>query len=213
MDIICDMTTIYPEFEKVSCGQATSFSAVGSKFVQLFADLNSWWSGWISQNPNSASVVESEAEIINIRTRDAEGVLFPTILQFDSLSNAYAVILYDAARILLLQAWQKLSTLIPCNAQELIVCHEQIQPNGILLGGSSDVEALAREILKSMDYCYVQSGKFIGTYCILLSLDIAHSCFEEGSREARWLLKNENKAQGYDCRRLRLLPKCQLGEM
>jgi hypothetical protein len=213
MDIICDMTTIYPELEKGASCQATSFSAVISKVVQLFADLNSWWSGWISQNSNSATVIAPDAKEMNIRTRDAEGFLFPSILHFDNLSNAYTVILYDAVRILLLQASQKLLTLTPLNAQELIVFHDQIQPNEPLLGLSSDVEALAREILRSMDYCYVHSGKFIGTYCILLSLDIANSCFEEDSREAIWLSKNETKNKGYDCTRLRLLPECQLGRM
>jgi hypothetical protein len=43
MDIMCDMTTIYPELEKVASGQATSFSVVKSKIVELFTDLNSWW--------------------------------------------------------------------------------------------------------------------------------------------------------------------------
>jgi hypothetical protein len=208
------MTTIYPELEKFACGQGTSLNTVKSKVVQLFfADLNSWWSGWISQNSNSATVVMSDEKLLIIRTRDAEGVLFPTILQFDNLSNAYTVILYDALRILLLQASEKLLTLTPFDTQELIICHEQIPPNGPLLGLSSDVKALAREILRSMDYCYVQSGKFIGTYCILLSLDIANGCFDEDSREARWLSKNETKNKGRDCSRLRLLPQCQLGEL
>ncbi len=213
MDIICDMTTIYPELEKGADCQATSFSAVRSKVFQLFTDLNSWWSGWISQNSNSATVIALDAKEINIRPRDSEGVLFPSILHFDNLWNAYTLILYDAVRILLLQASQKLLALTPLNAEELIVFHDQIQPNGPLLGLSSDVEALAREILRSMDYCYVQSGKFIGTYCILLSLEIAYSCFEDDSRAARWLSKNKTKNEGYACTRLRLLPECQLGRI
>jgi hypothetical protein len=207
------MTTIYPELEKVANGQATSFSAVRSKVVQLFTDLNSWWSGWISQNSNSATTVPSDSRPINILTNDVEGPLFQTILQFDNLSNAYTVILYHAVRILLLQALQKLLTLTPFDIQELIACDEQTQPHLPFLGLSFDVEVLAREILRSMDYCYMQSGKFIGTYCIFLSLDIANSCFEEASREARWLSKNKRKNERYDCTRLRLLPECQLGRM
>jgi hypothetical protein len=104
-------------------------------------------------------------------------------------------------------------TLTTFNTQEINVCHEQIQPNVPLLGLSSDVEALARETLRSTDYCYVQSGKFIGTYCILLPLDIANSCFDEDSREARWLSKNRTKNEEYDYKRPRLLPSCQLGGM
>ena len=205
------MTILYPDLENLASGQVTSLSAVKSKVVQLFTDLNSLWSGWINQNWNSATVVASDAKSTNVRTRDAEGVLFPTILQFDNLSNAYAVILYNAVRILLLQASQKLLALHPFDAQDLIVCHEEIQSNVPLLGLSSDAKALACEILRSMDYCYVQSGKFIGTYSIFLSLDIANSCFDECSREARWLSRNAPKNEGYDCTRLRLLPQCQLG--
>lgn len=58
----------------------------------------------------------------------------------------------------------------------------------VLLGISSDIKALAGEILRSLTYCYEKSPSLVGTFSFLFIQDVAYGCFDPGSREAQWIV-------------------------
>jgi hypothetical protein len=89
-------------------------------------------------------------------------------------------------RIFLLQLWHILQpppNSIQTTDQGVILD----MPNGTaLLGITSNTKSLAREILRSLTYCYGKTRRFVNTASFLFIQDIAYGCFEEGSKEAMW---------------------------
>ena len=142
-----------------------------------FRQLNEWWRRWELDCGSLVAVVYHTA---------ADEPPFPTLLKYKNLWTAFTVCVYDAIRILLLQLWQPfqhfLSSSEPIDESFLL---ETPNRTG-LLGITTDIKGLAREILRSLNYCYEKSRRFIYTFSFLFIQDVAYGCFEPGSKEALW---------------------------
>lgn len=148
-------------------------------------DMDHWWIGWMKYNPEACYKVNTDLKAT--LTADATGPLYPTVLRYSSLWAGYMVCTYDCMRILLLFILQQ----IPLPPQELCVYSQGLLADPFnespLLGISSDIQGLAREVLQSFDYCYEQSGGFMGTFCIVCIFDQVAQSLNWSQREIEWL--------------------------
>lgn len=145
-------------------------------------ELNAWWLQWEAEHAQSAMEVTPHQTISE--------PLFPTHLQYDILWTAFTVCVYDAIRILLLQLWQNLQ-LFPEESQTAPEGAVLDMPNDTaLLGVTSDIKGLGREILRSLKYCYGKSRRFISTFSFLFIQDVAYGCFNQDSKEALWIVEH-----------------------
>ncbi|KAE9381020.1 hypothetical protein N431DRAFT_396345 [Stipitochalara longipes BDJ] len=187
LDVLCDIANHLADLK------ALSKSPDSSKIHQLHGDIDSsirdlddWWRGWSTANPHSCKEVVTDPS--SSITTDADGALFVTHLVYDRLWTAYTVTTYNAARILLLQASKSVTQLSPQFARHPAQSDSLKDDSGTpLLGINSNSKDLALEIIRSMQYCSDQSGRFLGTFAAVFILDVAYSALERGSREAIWL--------------------------
>jgi hypothetical protein len=116
--------------------------------------------------------------------------LFPTLLEYDTVWAAFTICTYNAIRILLLQLWQMLQ-LYPSSVQKINPTVVLDIPNRTaLLGITSDSRGLACEILRSLTFCYRKSRRFVSTFTFLFIQEVAYGCFDQDSREARWVTQH-----------------------
>lgn len=59
-----------------------------------------------------------------------------------------------------------------------------------LLGITSDIKGLASEILRSLEYSYGKSRRFVSTFSFFFIQDVAYGCFDKGSKEAMWVIEH-----------------------
>lgn len=214
LDILCDIADLRAEMNGsrtcVATEQHTNFN---DKAYAIMANLNAWWLEWEEQNPG---VCWEVATFPFTLLEDPEGPLYPTSLEYTNIEVAFIVCAHDSARILLLQVFASLGILSP---PQLDVSNAV--PKNPLLGISFDSVGLAHEIMRSTEYCSIQSGHFMGSFSAILILDIAYSVLAkvEGSRVARWLVKNSQLGLGFletefrpgkDIMDVVMLPTCQL---
>ncbi|KFA51891.1 hypothetical protein S40293_04101 [Stachybotrys chartarum IBT 40293] len=136
-----------------SNGHGLERSRLTRQVAASLQELNCWWQQWEANRTQLATEValdEGNAE-----------PLFPTLLEYDLPWTAFAVCTYNAMRILLLQL---------SNTLQLTSCQDPAIHQGIildipnqtaLLGITSDMRGLAREILRSLTYSYRMSRRII----------------------------------------------------
>jgi hypothetical protein len=218
LDIIGDIANHLADLKALSKAPNTSkIERLHDDIYSSICDLDSWWRDWIKTNPRSCKEVVTDPG--NNVISDANGPLFATHLVYDKLWTAYITTTYNAARILLLQATKSVTRLLPVSARHPTQSNSlKDDPNTTpLLGISSDSRGLALEILRSMQYCSDQSGRFLGTFAAVFILDVAYSALERDSREAIWLwgkgVKGKRLQEGIDkegSTRIEIIPSCQV---
>lgn len=133
--------------------------------------LNSWWRHWEAEDTHSA---------IEIPLYPTTPSILPTLLKYNRLDTAFTICIYNAMRILLLQLWQTLRH--HPNPIEATTYDRGIildLPNETaLLGITSDIKGLAREILRSLECCYGEFSRFTCTVSFLFIQDVAYGCFD-----------------------------------
>jgi hypothetical protein len=184
-------------------------------------ELNCWWQYWMASklgNPEFCQEILLDTET-TLYTKDANGVIFPSILVYDGLRTGYTVCTYNAARILLLEAIVMLSqTPSPLNSNDYLSMLNTNNNNnqGPLLGISSDVSGLAREIFRSAEYLHIKSDEFMVSFTSMFIFDIAYSALDPESREAKWLLSKlalpmrSMHGKGERAKAITVLPTCRL---
>jgi len=151
----------------------------------MLKQLNNWWLDWRKSHPHACKTFFPDPKLTI--TKDSEGLIFPTLLQYDSIWTAHTVCLYDTARILLLHIWNKLARYLKTGEEEEFMLSK---PNDTpLLGITSDITGLAHEIIRTSEYCHEPSHRFVGTFCVVLPQDVAYACLCPQSREARFLAR------------------------
>ncbi|KAG4436917.1 hypothetical protein IFR05_007605 [Cadophora sp. M221] len=174
VDIGADISQYNSDFQGL-----VGYHSQEPKYLQLvdqvansIEELNTWWRKWETEHPYAATEVTSTANT----------PLFPTILEYNTLWEAFTICFHNAIRILLLQLWDVLkpfSTFHPVTLNE--------QNFTALLGISSDIRRLACEILRSLRYSYRMSRRFVYTFSFLVISDVTYGCFDRESSEARWI--------------------------
>lgn len=189
VDLLADISELIADIDEDCRGiTALDFCSFKNRAVNTLHSLNAWWEDWLSKHPKACKEVPSTSEPRIIK--DADRPPFPKVLAYDGLWTANIVITHDALRILLLQVWQFI-----VNADASVLkCEPDLpfdKPNDTpLLGISSDIHGLAREVLRSLEYCHEHSECFLGTICSFLALDVAYGVLDKESREGRWLWEN-----------------------
>jgi hypothetical protein len=174
VDIGADITEYIAQAKifNSKCNQGVENTYLKFQVASSLEELNTWWHHWEAEQTQPATEVTSH--------QDANESIFDKLLEYDTMWTAFTVCYYDAIRILLLQLWYILR---PFPAPEIILD----EPNRTeLLGITSNSERLAREILRSLKYCYGKSQRFIYTSSFLFIQDVAYGCFYQGSKEAAW---------------------------
>lgn len=119
-----------------------------------------------SRAPNAATEV----------TSTANSPVFPTILEYDTLWEAFTICFHNAMRILLLQL---LGTLKPFSTFHSILLDDQ--NSTALLGITSNTRGLSCEILRSLRYSYRMFRRFVYTFSFLVISDVAYGWFDRES--------------------------------
>ncbi|KFY71966.1 hypothetical protein V499_07861 [Pseudogymnoascus sp. VKM F-103] len=174
VDIGADITEYIAQAKifNSKCNQGAENTNLKFQVASSLEELNTWWHHWEAEQTEPASELTSH--------QDTNESIFHTLLEYDTLWTAFTVCYYDAIRILLLQLWYILR---PFPGPKIILD----EPNRTaLLGITSNSERLAREILRSLKYCYRKSQRFIYTSSFLFIQDVAYGCFYQGSKEAAW---------------------------
>jgi hypothetical protein len=166
----------------------SEYSNLKTQVALSLQDLNAWWFRWEAENGQCA---------IEMPPHLPQTTPFPTLLQFNTLWQAFTVSIYAAMRILLLQLWQYLLQHSPpsspsnVNLQVKEVNVVLDVPNSTpFLGISSSTSLLASEILRTFSYCYSCTHRFITTVSFLFIQDVAYGCFPSSSKEARWAARH-----------------------
>lgn len=155
-------------------------------------DLNFWWKAWLQNSPDPCQEYPVEPE--NSFSKDATGTVFETLLQFSRLAAAYTLCTYNATRILLLRILLRISQAEEqtvyhmgyYSAAELNLLEEPNDKKTPLLGVSSNIEGLAHEIFRAIEYVHHQTQDFMTSFANFYLLDIAYSALDPRSREAKW---------------------------
>ena len=174
-EYLCQIKT----YESGNRNQDLEYSQLKTNVAASLKELNTWWRQWEAEHAQRAT------EIISRQATSKP--LFPTLLEYDMLWTAFTVCIYDAIRILLLQLWNMpqllLSSIQPSDPSVVL----DVPNRTALLGITSDTKGLACEILRSLEYCYGKSRRFIYTFSFLFIQDVAYGCFDQGSKEAIWV--------------------------
>jgi hypothetical protein len=170
------------------CQVISEYTALKSQVASSIEELNMWWCWWEVSNANCA---------IEIAPSSPDKTPFVTLLQFDSLWQAFTVSTYAAMRILLLQLWHYLLQHAPpslpldidfvMNPEEVVLDVPNTSP---LLGITASTQALAAEILRTFSYCYGCTSRFVTTVSFLFIQDVAYGCFPPESEEAKWAARH-----------------------
>jgi hypothetical protein len=211
IDILCDITNYRAELKGLVT--VTEKSELTKNILSTLKELNEWWEEWAVE-PTSGCV-EIEADAHNSVMQDCEGPILEKLLQYTDVWTAHIICSYDAARILLLEL---LGFLVP--SETSFGAFMLDKPNETpLLGISSDTNALALEIFRSLDYINTHYENFMGTFCVALVLDVAHKALKTNSRMRKWLwaggdAREQERYREKTCSLteipLVLLPTCQI---
>lgn len=214
LDILCDIADLRAEMnDSRRCASRIEDVNFTDKGLAIMASLDAWWLEWEAQNPGVCWEIESFPSTL---LKDSEGPLYSTSLEYTNIEIAFIVCAHDSARILLLQVFTSLGIARPEPPGVSLN-----MPKSPLLGISFDSVGLAHEIMRSTEYCSIQSGHFMGSFSAILILDIAYLALakEKDSRVARWLLENSQLGigvletefrPGKDIMDVVMLPTCQL---
>lgn len=188
MDIMCDLATLLADIDE-KFKKGTELDLLQHQTIKLLEELNVWWREWTTRCPLVCK--EIPTDLVHAATVDAEGPLFPSILVYDHFWTGYTLCIHNSIRILLTQALQMLS----CKSTQIPEAAAVVGSDpgtSLLLGITLDTKGLAYEMIRSIEYCYVQSTHFLGTACVLFPLDVAYGVLGGNSREAKWLRETKN---------------------
>lgn len=184
IDILCDAAGILADLLQHGPASSSEGFDLRQETKGLLDLLNDWWREWSNSHSQSCQTVSPDPS--TTMTKDSAGLIFPTLLRYDSIWTAHTVVLYDTARITLLTMWNILSR----DSHQPLEVPRLTEPNNTpLLGISSDITGLAHEIIRSLEYCHETSWRFVGTFCVILSQDVAYSCLRPESRESKFLTR------------------------
>jgi hypothetical protein len=186
MDYLVDIGADIAEYlsyvktlHRFQSNQRLDWAQLKTQVSNSFKGLNTWWRRWEVERLQAAIEVPSRHLTSN--------PIFRTLLEYDTLETAYEVCLYNTMRILLLHLWNTLQ-LFPNSTPSMGTDIVLDMPNQmVLLGISSNATGLACEILRSLRYCYGKSRRFLFTFSFLFIQEVAYGCFDEGSKEAKWM--------------------------
>jgi hypothetical protein len=186
VDIIADIAECladFKSFHSAETNQEPDWAQLKNQVAVCVEDLNTWWCQWEADHPQAVTEASS-CQVTNDQ-------LFPTLLEYDMLRTAYEVCFYNTVRILLLQLCHTLQ-LLPNQtpSSDPAVVLDMSNPT-VLLGITSDGPGLAREILRSLKYCYGKSRRFMFTFSFLFIQEVAYVCFESDSDEVKWILSQD----------------------
>jgi len=194
MDILCDIAGHLEDMKVIGEIQGgPAIESLTERVAMSLDELDDWWRGWITENPQVCYEIESAPDSTVIL--DDDGPLFPTVLQYTSLSAAYLVCTHNCGRILLLHLQRCLGVLATdplstSDAHSETVASDE-HNKAPLLGICSDSRALAHEIMRSLDYCFEQAGGFMASFCVRVLQNEEYDTLDPGSREAEWLRKRD----------------------
>ncbi len=184
VDILCDIADYRSDLKAVrQTHEDTKRVKLKERALTSLDSLDNWWLMWARENQGAWWEVKTNPDATLLD--DSSGPLYPTILEYSCVWVAYTVCTYDAARIMLLDTLTSLG-----NANEFVLPGLVENDSGCLAGISSESTSLAHEILRSIEFCSRQSSYFMGSFSVILILDIAYGALKKGSRESRWLLGN-----------------------
>ncbi|EPE24483.1 hypothetical protein GLAREA_08335 [Glarea lozoyensis ATCC 20868] len=210
MDIMCDIANYRARLRELSTSNENC--QLAADLISTLHELNDWWEDYAVESISWCTEVKADAQ--NSVMQDDDGPILDTLFHYKDVWTAHSICFYDATRILLLEL---LKAVLPC---EIFAQVSLENPNRTpLLGRSSDTNALALEIIRSLDYTNRYYENFMGTFCVALVLDVAYKALEEESRIRRWLLggqeakklaKDKSKANSPAELPLVMLPTCQI---
>lgn len=214
-DILCDTSVYLEDLRMTGDLEPARGHVLKAQVVDSINQLDVWWRYWLCAGGMTCEEVTIDVDT-TMYTKDSKGVIYPTLLVYNSLGTAYTVCTYNATRMLLLEALQSLSYLQPHTA----TYESPHEPNDKvpLLGISSDVKGLAHEIFRSAEYLHTMSEQFMVSFSSMFIFDIAYSALEPQSREAKWLLSKlalpmrsmHSKNDGTYAKAITVLPTCRL---
>lgn len=186
MDIMCDSAALLADISKTfkQHQENDMFELLRIRTIATLKELSSWWLDWRKKYSETCKEVFPNATQTTMV--DSEGLLFQSLLIYDHFWTGYTLCIHHATRILLLQALHILSH---DDLTTPSLCYDPAPDS--LLGNSFSTMELASQIIRSIEYCYVQSKHFLGTACFVLPLDVAYGCLKKNSRESRWLQETE----------------------
>ena len=188
-DIICDVAGLLEDTDsacmKYSGTLGVNRIAVRDKAMRCLDHLNDWWK--TSLNQSLGTCYERPSDPQSPFSSDENGLLFESVLEFGEFWSCYMLMFHNAARILLLQALEQLSSGLSMNELERPLEESNSSP---LLGISTNCKSLAMEILRCIECSEARSKRTMGSFCVLTPLSIAYTCLEKDSREMRWLLSS-----------------------
>jgi hypothetical protein len=210
MDIMCDVANYRARLGKLSTSNEKY--KLTEDVMSTLQELNDWWEDYAVEPASWCTEVEADAQ--NSAMQDDDGPILKTLLHYKDVWAAHNICSYDATRILLLEL---LKALLPFeDFGKVSLDKVNTTP---LLGRSSDTEALALEIIRSLDYTNSYYENFMGTFCVALVLDVAYKALEPDSRLRKWLWggreamqleKNKSKSKSASELPLVMLPTCQI---
>lgn len=186
VDIIADIANCLADlktYHEVEGAQDPEWAQSRGKAAICLEELNAWWCQWEANHPQAVTNYP-----FHQTTYDQN---LPTVLKYDNLRTAYELCFYNTVRILLLQLCKTLQ-LFPNqgHVSNTAVILDMQNPTS-LLGISSDSLGLAREILRSLNYCYGKSRRFIFSCSFLFIQEVAYGCFSDDSEEAKWFVSQK----------------------
>jgi len=220
MDILCDVACHQAEvkacFAKIDHHRILEVKA---KVVALHQKLDVWWNNWWPLNKNFCHKQDS-------MLYSGEEKVFTSSLEYGNVASAYLVATYNTTRILLLFLLQillknngsKTNLNSSPHEAEYLLARRSDPIHQPLCGLSSDIQALAREICQTFEYCNRMSEpRYTCSFSCMIALDTAYSSLDPTSPEARWILsrtrlptKTLHTLEANSVLAIKTLPSCQL---
>lgn len=190
-----------------------------SRVETSLQELNNWWHCFIKKHPSACWNISPGSR--SGFTRDEKGLVFETVLEYSGLWIAYTVCTYDATRILLLQTLERIIEgenrypyvdnyrILPDNSGHQANLEDSQTP---LLGITTNIQGLAHEIFRSLEYCHLNSRHYMGSYSCIFVPDIAFFSIDAESREAKWFwskIMPMGEVCGDFTKGIKVLPSCQ----
>jgi hypothetical protein len=180
MDTLCDTADLLFDLQHCNAVDQSTLPCLIERTRLLIEESNGHWRDRIYRYLQHVQDVPLENSLL----RDEEGPLFDSSLFYDNIWTTHAYSLFNTTRILLLKTWKTL-----CNASNEPLENPILdEPNDSpVLGITSDIVGLAKEVIRSLDYCHHPSRQFMGTFRAVLPQDVAYACLDPESREAKFL--------------------------
>ena len=174
-DIICDIPGLMedardlqkPELDTTQ--RTLSHQTLSRNIFDHLNQLHVWRSRWKDENRNSCYEIQAPQQL-------GKQPLFPAVLYFSNPAQAYELLRYNIALILLLRLGVE-------------IMGSAFNASSAVLGlptESTNLQAISMEICKCVDYCLADNRKG-GGVSLLVALRTAYTAFPPTSRQAKWV--------------------------